>query len=247
MLTLSPAAQAFWGAVIRHLLTGLAGVLVTHGYVSQTGATAYTEELVGLALQGAVMLWANRIVYWQQVRALIGRSMPAGTTHDAVVAKVDELTTAKTLPSVFTPSNVSASLVKPVVLFIVSLGLVSLPSCATTGLVPTTQGAHIAVVSVHGIIDAEDKAFHAGVIDLDHHQIYVAGLLKLVESEQVLNDALRAWNASAGQPMPTIVADAIFSLGVIVDDLKPLAGTSAAAPLLSTLSSTIALLKGSPR
>ncbi len=112
MDSLSPAAQAFWGSVIRHVLTAVAGVLVTHGYVTKSGADAYTEELVGLALQGAVMGWSNRIIYWQQIRALVGRAMPAGATHTDVVAKVEDLKAAKSLPSVFTPPDTTPALVK---------------------------------------------------------------------------------------------------------------------------------------
>lgn len=112
-MTLSPAAQAFWGAIIRHVLTGLAGMLVAHGYVSQTVTHPYVEESVGMILQGAVMVWANRIVYWQQIIALVGRSMPKSATHTEVVAKVDELHAANALPRVLTPADVTPSLVKP--------------------------------------------------------------------------------------------------------------------------------------
>lgn len=111
MTNLSPAGQAFWGSIIRHVLTGLAGVLVTHGYVSASGATAYTEELVGVLLQAGVMVWANRTVYWQQMHALVARAMPAASAG-VVSAKVDELAAAKSLPSVFTPPNLVPSLVK---------------------------------------------------------------------------------------------------------------------------------------
>ena len=113
MSNLSPAAQAFWGSIIRHLLTGFAGILVAHGYVSKDGASSYTEELVGIILQAAVMGWANRVTYWNQIRALIGRSLPAGSTAVTVDAKVNELVAAKALPSVFLPADQTASLVKP--------------------------------------------------------------------------------------------------------------------------------------
>lgn len=109
---LSPAAQAFWGSVVRHMLTAAAGVLVTHGYVSQTVSHPYVEEMTGVTLQGAVMVWSNRIVYWQQVRALVARAMSASATHTEVVAKVNELKAASALPSVFTPATVTPSLVK---------------------------------------------------------------------------------------------------------------------------------------
>ena len=110
---MSPAAQAFWGSVIRHVLTGLAGVLVAHGYVSDTVAHPYVEEGVGIVLQASVMLWANRVTYWNQIHALIARAMPANTSAIAVSAKVEELREAKALPSVFMPPTQTPSLVKP--------------------------------------------------------------------------------------------------------------------------------------
>lgn len=111
-MNLSPAAQAFWGAIIRHILTGCAGALVAHGYVSQTVAHPYIEESVGVVLQGGVMVWANRVTYWNQIRSLIGRAMPCATAHQ-VSAKIDELKSADALPSVFTPRTFIPSLVKP--------------------------------------------------------------------------------------------------------------------------------------
>jgi len=108
----SPVAQLFWGSIIRHLLTAVAGMLVLHGYVSVSDSNKYVEELVGLTLQAAVMFWSNRITYWEQIKKLIARTMPKGTTDTAVNAKVAELTEAKALPSVFTPADVVPSLAK---------------------------------------------------------------------------------------------------------------------------------------
>lgn len=110
---LSPGAVAFWGSAIRHLLTLLAGILVAHGYVTQQGANLYIEELVGAALYAGGNLWSNRVAYWQEIKRLIARAMPAGTTDVAVTAKVIELQQAGALPSVFTPANVTPSIVKP--------------------------------------------------------------------------------------------------------------------------------------
>lgn len=131
--------------------------------------------------------------------------------------------------------------------YIVALALVAAPGCASSGttLATTTSAAHVAVLSVHVLIDAERQAFAAGAYDLEHHALYVDGLLKLAQSELVLNDALQTWNASQGQPMPTIVADAIFSLGVITSDLTPLVATnSAIAPFLQTIATSVTTLKG---
>ena len=107
MTNLSPAAQAFWGSAIRHVLTAVAGFLVTHGYVSQSGANAYIEELVGVILQAAVMGWSNRTVYWQYIHSIVARAMPEGTSATVVDAKVAALQTVKALPSVFTPADVT--------------------------------------------------------------------------------------------------------------------------------------------
>ncbi len=113
MLNLSPAAQAFWGDAIRRVLTLIAAALVTHGVVSQGVATAYVQELVGVILAAGVTVWGNRAVYWAQIRAIVGRSLPSSATHVTVVEKVAQLQAASALPSVFTPDTVVPSLVKP--------------------------------------------------------------------------------------------------------------------------------------
>jgi hypothetical protein len=112
-LNLSPAAQLFWAGVIRHVLSGLGAFAVAHGYATKAGSDAYLEELIGAVLMAASYAWSNRTTYWQEVRKLIGRAMPAGTTAVAVTAKVDELHEANALPSVFTPPDVTPSLAKP--------------------------------------------------------------------------------------------------------------------------------------
>lgn len=113
MNNLSPAAQAFWGDAIAHVLSFIGAAFVTHGYVSAQGANAYEQELVGVILAGAVQVWRNRVTYWQQIRAVVGQAMPKGTTHAEVVAKVEELKEANALPSVFMPPTQTPSLVKP--------------------------------------------------------------------------------------------------------------------------------------
>lgn len=100
---LSPAAQAFWGSIIRRVLTIAATLLVAHGYVNQSNANAYVEELVGIIINGAIFVWANRVTYWQKIHELVGHSMPAGVTQEQVSSKVVELKTLGALPSVFTP------------------------------------------------------------------------------------------------------------------------------------------------
>lgn len=112
VLKISPAAQLFWGSIIRHFLTLVSGVLITHGYVDTSTANTYIEELIGILLYVAVNVWSNRVTYWEQIRKLVARAMPKGTTDIAVNRMVDELAVAKALPSVFTPANVTPSLIK---------------------------------------------------------------------------------------------------------------------------------------
>lgn len=132
MNELSPAAQAFWGGALRHLLTLGAGVLVHHGYASATGAQAYTEELSGVVLAGAVQLWANRAIYWQQIRTLVAQRMPANASALDVAAKVDQLATAKTLPPVLTPAHLPPSVAVGLLVALLGAGML-LPACTAGG------------------------------------------------------------------------------------------------------------------
>ncbi len=105
MTNLSPAAQAFWGDAIRRVLTLISAALVTHGVVTQGAATAYEQELVGVILAAGVSAWGQRAVYWAQIRAIVGRSLPSAASHATVVAKVADLQATSSLPSVFTPDT----------------------------------------------------------------------------------------------------------------------------------------------
>lgn len=87
-LNLSPAALAFWSSVIRHVLTGLGGVLVAHGYVTKTGSDLYIEELIGVVFYGAGQIWSSRRVIWDRAKMLTALWMPRGTTEAAVDAHI---------------------------------------------------------------------------------------------------------------------------------------------------------------
>lgn len=99
---MTPTAELFWSSVIRHLFAAVAGVLVTHGYVTQVGANAYVEELIGVVLYAAGQLWANRAAYTQRVKMLTALWMPHGTTE----ACVDEhIAKGLPTPALSTPPN----------------------------------------------------------------------------------------------------------------------------------------------
>jgi hypothetical protein len=100
---MSEAAKVFWGSIVRHLLTAVCGVLITHGYVTQTGAAAYIEELTALALYAAVNVWSNRVHYWEMVRQIIARQLPAGASAGEVNGKIASMQAVKMpMPSVAT-------------------------------------------------------------------------------------------------------------------------------------------------
>lgn len=109
IVNLSPTAQLFWGSIIRHLLSMVGGVLVAHGYVTQTGASAYTEELVGVTINGAVLVWANRTDYWQRAKMLIALMLPKGSTENDVIAHIAE---QQPIPSILTPPNTTPGVPK---------------------------------------------------------------------------------------------------------------------------------------
>lgn len=101
-LNLSPVARAFWASLIRHTLSGIAGVLVAHGYVTETGANAYVEELVGVGLYAGATAWSNRAAYWQRVKLLVALMMPKGSTEAQVLAHI---ASGAPLPSSQTPPS----------------------------------------------------------------------------------------------------------------------------------------------
>lgn len=119
---------------------------------------------------------------------------------------------------------------------ILILALSLAPACASTPIANATRAAHISVVTVHAVVQAEANAFMAGAYDNAHHQKYVSALLKVTEAEKALNDALRAWNQFSGEPMPAIVAQAINTLTAILTDLSTLLPQS--APIASFLTAT---------
>lgn len=101
ILNLSPQAAGFWGSIIRHALTGLAAGLVTHGYVSQTGASQYVEELTGAILYGLGQFWANRVVIANRAKMLTALWLHKGATENDVNAMV----AIGNSPSASTPPN----------------------------------------------------------------------------------------------------------------------------------------------
>lgn len=126
-------------------------------------------------------------------------------------------------------------------------GLASSPACASAPpkIVTAANADLIAVTAVHAVVQAEAAAFTAGAYDSAKHQTYVAALLKVVQSEKVLTDALKTWNAASGQPMPQVVAIAVTSIQQILSDLAPLIPqNSAIASLAASANVAIAALIG---
>lgn len=131
------------------------------------------------------------------------------------------------------------------VLLSVCLGVMASACANNPPIVNTVNAEHITVVSVHAVIQAEAAAFSANAYSAATHQQYVAGLLKIAQSEKALNDALQTWNLASGQPAPAVVALALTNLRTIVADLTPLIPTnSTIGALIASATTAINLITG---
>ncbi len=130
-------------------------------------------------------------------------------------------------------------------LLILCLSLPAVNCASAPPIVNVTNAEHITVTAVHAVIQAEAAAFKASAYDNAKHQTYVAALLKVTQSEKALNDALMAWNAASGQPIPAVVSIAIQNVSTILADVLTLTGQNPQlAALVSSLSVAIQALAG---
>lgn len=113
-----------------------------------------------------------------------------------------------------------------------------LSACASGSKLQTVvSGETIGVKAVHVVIVTEEDAYKAQAFSSAQHQKNIAALQRVVASERGLNDALRAWNANQGQPVPAVVIAAVNALSTVLSDLQPLLGSN---PTLTLLLSNIA-------
>lgn len=225
---MNPLLMEALGSIVRWLLAGAAGWLVQHGIWTSAQSQTYVMAAALAVLSLGWSLWQK---YKSRVHFLTALQAPAGTSEDAVKTKVAQ----------------GLGVPLSVVLLVAALSAaVLVSSCAGMNkLVITTSGEHIAVVSVHAVIQAEASAFNAGAYDNAHHQTYVAALLKVTQSEKALNDALMTWNAASGQPMPQVVSIAVQSIQKILSDVTPLIPTnSTIGALAASANAAIAALTG---
>jgi hypothetical protein len=163
-------------------------------------------------------------------------------TYDAVLQRAG----TKSIELSSLPTSPAPTMRLPVVLLAAVLGAgVLTSSCTSNKLVNAVNAEHVAVTTVHAVVQAEAQAFRAGAYDNARHQTYVAALLKVVQSEKALNDALMTWNAASGQPMPQVVSVAVVSLQQILRDVTPLvpSNTSVGA-LVASANAAIAAITG---
>ena len=117
----SPSAQAFWGDIVRHLLTSIATVLVAHGYVTQSGAQMYVEEIVGVALYGMGQAWSSRAVWMHRAKLMVALWMSKGSTEAAVV---DHIANGLPIPTITTPPTTAPGVPMILLACVLSLGMV---------------------------------------------------------------------------------------------------------------------------
>lgn len=223
---MNPLLVEALGSIVRWLLAGAAGWLVQHGVWSAAQSQTYVMA-AGLALLS--LGWSLWQKYRSRLHFLTALESPAGTTESAVTDKIKNGTGA------------TLALVLGAVL---GAGVV-VSSCASAPIVSATGAEHVAVTAVHGVVQAEARAFATGAYDNAKHQQYVSALLKVVQSEKALNDALMTWNAASGQPMPAVVSIAVQSIQKILADVSPLIPTnSTIGALVASANAAIGALTG---
>lgn len=78
---MNPLLSAALGSILRHLLTAIAGVLVTRGIWTQDEATAYVGGAVLALLALGWSIWTK---YRGRLRFLLALQMPEGTSEETV-------------------------------------------------------------------------------------------------------------------------------------------------------------------
>lgn len=213
-------------AIVRHGLSVAATALATHGVLSP-GDHTY-EVLIGSA--GAIVM--------------LGWSFAQKLQHSQYVLDLEAAAKVRVMRAITGSKNAATLLAIALTVGAALAGCGSAPANQAP-IVFAVNGEHIAVTAVHAVVQTEAQAFRSGAYDNAKHQTYVAALLKIVQSEKVLNDALRTWNAASGQPMPQIVSLAVQNLQQIIADVTPLIpASSSVASLVASANAAVAALTG---
>lgn len=131
---------------------------------------------------------------------------------------------------------------------LISLTLATLlVGCAST-LNTTVVAETVAVKSIKAAVESERAAYGPPTapqhpFSTVQHEKNLRAFKKAISAERALNDALLAWNATAGQPMPVAVVIAVQALTGVLADLQPLVPTNPAiGPVASDLATAITQL-----
>jgi len=227
---MNPLLMEALGSIVRWLLAGAAGWLVQHGIWTQAQSQTYVMAAALAVLSIGWSLWQK---YKSRLRFLTALESPAGTPESVIKTKVS------------TGTGASIGVLLLLIAALLGAGVLASGCASTPPLVVAANAEHITVVSVHAVVQAEAQAYAAGAYDSAKHQQYVAALLKVVQSEKALNDALMTWNAASGQPLPAVVTVAVQNLSAILADVAPLIpANSAAATFAQSASVAITALTG---
>lgn len=219
-------------AVQKHWIPGSSALA---GWLGDQIATELAMGLTAAAM--FAWSWITKNKDRNRLLAAIATDPAAAPTLDAFLEDFKASTSGPT--SIGSPAKLLMLLA-----VLGGLGLV-LPACASAPIVKAANAEHLAVTSVHAVIQAEAAAYSAGAYDSAHHQSYVTALLKVTQAEKALNDALTGWSAASGQPMPAQVAIAVQNVALVLADVAPLIPhNSPVATLAASATAAIQALAG---
>lgn len=183
--------------LVRHLLTGVAGWLISNGILNQGDVD---QLLAGLGLALITIAWSVWNKYGSHLSVLTALASPQGTTLAQLKESVDS---GKTPP--VTTSATSVPRVLALVLA-VGLGALLLPSCGGTTQLPnlpqvqatTDKDVRASIAKAYQLIGAalnvldhadqyEATINKAGGIPANVHQAAVAGVVKAAKDLDAVN------------------------------------------------------------
>lgn len=218
-----PLLSAALGAILRHVLTLAAGLLVARGIWTDGEATEY---VLGATLAILAFGWS----YWQkqhtEVRIDTALDMPSGSSRELLNLRVKA-------------GDYSGGRFVSVILALVIVSSLG-PACAAKGLRNQTRVTALAVGdSVVALDEVEAVLFKANVYDKATHDRIGDGVLKLARAARAFERGAASW-----QDGPAPVTIASLRLGVLaaltdVEQLVPEAHRARFAAALAAIRAAV--------
>lgn len=187
---MNPILSAALGSILRWALAFGAGWLVQHGIWTQADASTYVAAAAMGLLAFGLSLWNK---YKGRVTLLTALTMPAGTTEDAVHAK---MASGVPLPTITTPSSTVPGV--PLAILLLLLLPAALAGCRPPTTITTPQGqvaykADQVAVRVNELMNAAIQANATGGLPVATTRTIVTWC---VTADQTLHATPAGWQAT---------------------------------------------------